>query len=429
MPGKNSQQTSPIPKVEDEIFDSPQFTLPIKQMFTEKFLKQEIQPYLDQSYKKKSEFLSKCAEINKTIKYFVSSPMFKNDQPELTRVLIGELGKKLDAYDDAIEAEIESTNQHLKVYLRYNVSSFPDFISKHFGIDLVGRKDDVEVVRFERLLSIFHERIIVVRERRQQLLEEWVDMILDQPGDIMGDWFQVEIMAASQLTRLGYEPPIFNQETGENRLTFRDEVFATYGFQHDADTKKPMGWCCITGQWLPANKMAFFRFVPSALGEDVAEYLFGPQPGGKSYPRVSRALQSGELVLVPDPDNRDIKILVVGSESCPELFKLHKRLLMFQNKARPDRRYLAFAYVMVALVHQRHRGHQSWERLRDCKFEPSRYIRGSTLQEMAVRIGYMSADEANDFAGRKNKEVKIELKKRNILVSYNLLIMIQNMLW
>lgn len=133
-------------------------------------------------------------------------------------------------------------------------------------------------------------------------------------------------------------------------------------------------WCPVTREWYETEYVTTAHLVPYAIGEIIASYIFGlpigegwnalwsPQNGLLVYLKVERAMDQGQLLIVPEFETAlQFKIVLLDESLAnasiyrhgPKFGDLHNRRLLFITGCRPGKRYLYF--LCLTTLFRRHR--------------------------------------------------------------------------
>lgn len=172
-------------------------------------------------------------------------------------------------------------------------------------------------------------------------------------------------------------------------------------------------WCPVTRAWHDSMITTVAHIVPYGIGEFNAAYIFGVpvEDGWKtiwdyrngmilSY-RIRKALDAGQLVIVPDGESIDGLKLVVLDESIldhhpvgggPKYRELNHTKLQFKTKTRPLKRYLYFLCLISLFRRQRffvdgcERDQEKID-MRRIWGTPGKWMRGSIIRALALEVG------------------------------------------
>ncbi|KAI1170506.1 hypothetical protein F4777DRAFT_594866 [Nemania sp. FL0916] len=181
-------------------------------------------------------------------------------------------------------------------------------------------------------------------------------------------------------------------------------------------------WCPITQQYEYYRAIKATHIVRHSVGEPAAIHLFGPPDDSDGHIWSTRngipltklyweMLDDGKIAIIPTQDG-DLVVVVLDeaerakpsrpSARYPTGQALHGRILKFLNHHRPKLRYLYFCFAMNLLRRQRFEVDGWWKDhigYADTPFAPTpgRWVRETTLRELAIRIGHLPPGEADDF--------------------------------
>ncbi|KAI1166169.1 hypothetical protein F5B18DRAFT_94120 [Nemania serpens] len=235
------------------------------------------------------------------------------------------------------------------------------------------------------------------------------------------DCSYIELLASRLKEPSGSTVTMKNPRDPNKQDRWRKAVIKAYGSEHARGTRV---WCPINQQYEAPGGITAAHIVRYNVGELAAAHLFGPLDDSAGHiwsirngiPLTSRyeeMLDDGRIAIVPTKDGKDLMVAVLDEAERSTLLLdptamdpdqvLHGRTLMFLNDHRPALRYLYFCFAMNLLRRQKFEVDGWWKdriEYADTPFfpTPGKWVRETTLRKLAIRIGYLPAGEADNFA-------------------------------
>ncbi|KAI9848049.1 MAG: hypothetical protein M1837_001151 [Sclerophora amabilis] len=253
---------------------------------------------------------------------------------------------------------------------------------------------------------------------------------------------------ASALLHLYKDPGSSKSRSSTMQTLMRRDTIKAYDANPRKEDNKSPGWlrCTMTGRFFQEQVLKAAHIVPSMLGVELADYIFGVGTGARLYSvdnclllhmDIEIALSNGTLVIVPvDPTENPIRRwkAVVTNDACRNqnavnedscLGDLDGRELEFRTEQRPAARFLYYHFVMTLLRRRQYR-QPGWERLW-AEFSktqpwptPGRYLRQSMLLTLAggvcdvneAEVKKLVQDGTFDLPERLAKDEEEEVARR-----------------
>ncbi|KAI9657897.1 MAG: hypothetical protein M1829_006859 [Trizodia sp. TS-e1964] len=176
-------------------------------------------------------------------------------------------------------------------------------------------------------------------------------------------------------------------------------------------------FCSITGEYWDKEDIVAAHIVPSRLGAEVVDYIFGPGKGLRLFspdncllmhPSIERAYDNGNIAIIPFDSTQPItrwKTVLINKDAAnqrlyPDLRvgDLDQKELVFKSNFRPASRFLYFTFITSLLRSRANRNPgwmELWESLRSGKpwATPGKYLRKSMLLTLAKAIGDVDEGE------------------------------------
>lgn len=384
---------------------TPSFKAHIRRTLKDGVYEKEIARYVEAAMEKKDNFLLVSAATDRRIKKAAWARKYNRNEETWAALLNQEIRKKIEAYITAVDADVISTNQHLKVL----VEQSPVGLSKHWK----------ESKRLRRLVAQMQSSLIILREQTNQIIGRWINKMGRFGHQWSSDWAYIDILIRRYKNPQRARLSLFRdrQVNAENQEDFREEVLNAYGTR---PCEKPHGqyqesWCCIDGSWeqQPYSPVVEARLVPYHIGEAQARHLFGPamdEDGHLMSPKCALSVCAHyeryldySIAFKPVENSDDIQIVVLHPYES-YLDHIDGKIMTFHNEFRPAKRYLYFAFATALLWCQRIEAPGWWRKylehgLKGIGATPGVYFRTSTMLTMARRIAHMSRKEAVEFVG------------------------------
>ncbi|KAK1768585.1 hypothetical protein QBC33DRAFT_607196 [Phialemonium atrogriseum] len=329
---------------------TPSFKAHIRKTLKDGVYEKEIARYVEAAMEKKDNFLLVSAATDRRIKKAAWARKYNHNEETWAALLNEEMCKKIEAYITAVDADVISTNQHLKVL----VEQSPVRLNKHWK----------ESKRLRRLVAQMQSSLIILREQTNQIIGMWINKMGRFGRQWSSDWAYIDLLIRRCKNPQRARLSLFRdrQVNAENQEDFREEVLNAYGTR---PCEKPHGqyqesWCCIDGSWeqQPYNPVVEARLVPYHIGEAQARHLFGPamdEDGHLMSPKCALSVCAHyewyldySIAFKPVENSDDIQIVVLHPyQSC--LDHIDGKIMTFHNEFRPAKRYLYFAFATALL--------------------------------------------------------------------------------
>ncbi|KAM0446030.1 hypothetical protein ACHAO4_009475 [Trichoderma viride] len=306
-------------------------------------------------------------------------------------------------------------------------------VQEWHAVDLIISRQDFEfeLAQLEARVEHLMGDILVIRACRFELGGSLLDDVIEAEdgGRISSTWSHIDSLIKRRKTAKGAKVPIYESKDIIAQWNFCQRVFQAYDVEDGIAE-----WCVMSGRWQLKTTVRGAQIVRYNMGEPCARYLFAPldDPGGHllgaknglpMHIRYAEALDNGRLVIIPDEVQDKEQERNQGhigrwkvynlyeadaqqrSQAIPLGSELHGRSLQFRTDFRPDARYLFFVFCMNVLRRQRHEASGWW--LAYLAGGPGRawaaaasgsYLRPSSLRRLAQRVGYLTEEEAAQFA-------------------------------
>ncbi|KAI2640916.1 hypothetical protein GGS21DRAFT_502302 [Xylaria nigripes] len=247
------------------------------------------------------------------------------------------------------------------------------------------------------------------------------------------DWSYLDLIC-SRFTEPSTSTVTLKKHRDVNQQSrWRNSVLKAYG----ADKEKSdstLHWCPIAGGWVIRDLITVAHIVRHNVTELAAEHLFGlaetkaghiwsvknGMPMLKCYEKM---LDDASIVIIPTNDGKDLMVRVLdtnvsnkfgdtltkeeGEDKNEEIIVASKkgldgRILKFRTDFRPAKRYLYFGFAINILRRQRYESDGWWrDRVHFASTPffstPGKWVNETTLKKLAVRVGHLTPDEAENF--------------------------------
>ncbi|KAI0454184.1 hypothetical protein F5B21DRAFT_514935 [Xylaria acuta] len=232
------------------------------------------------------------------------------------------------------------------------------------------------------------------------------------------DWSYIDLLASRLKEPSASTVTMKNPRNPDKQARWRKAVIKVY----DAESVDGV-WCPVSQQYQPVQYITAARIVRHNVGEPAAVHLFGALNNSDGHiwsikngiPLLTvyeDMLDNGKIAIVPTKDGKDLMVVVLDEAerarlpgpnvATPMGQTLHGRTLKFLNDHRPAMRYLYFCFAMNLLRRQKFQVDGWWKDrigFADTPFfpTPGKWVRETTLRKLAIRIGHLPTDEADDF--------------------------------
>ncbi|KAI0184162.1 hypothetical protein EV127DRAFT_305125, partial [Xylaria flabelliformis] len=234
------------------------------------------------------------------------------------------------------------------------------------------------------------------------------------------DWSYIDLLASRLKEPSGSTVTMKNPRNADKQARWRKAVIKAYGVESSNGRSV---WCPISQRYKHVQNMTAAHIVRHNVGEPAAVHLFGPlndsdghiwsiRNGIPLFNVYEEMLDDGKIAIVPTKDGKDLMVVVLDeaersepsdpNDPIPLGQALHGRILKFLNDCRPAVRYLYFCFAMNLLRRQKFEVDGWWkDRIAhaDTPFlpAPGKWVRESILRKLAIRIGHLPTEEADDF--------------------------------
>ncbi|KAI1271102.1 hypothetical protein F5Y07DRAFT_406068 [Xylaria sp. FL0933] len=243
------------------------------------------------------------------------------------------------------------------------------------------------------------------------------------------DWSYIDSLGSPLKEPSGRNP--------DRQARWRKAVMEAYGAKTGVGKE---AWCPITQRY--SSMITAAHIVRCDVREPAAVHLFGftDNPEGHIWdtrngislvPPYAEMLDDAEIAIVPTNDGKDLMVIVLDEDErvrepdpdslIPTGRALHGRILKFKTDHRPSMRYLYFAFVINLLRREKFSVH-GWRRYRieypNMPYfrAPENWIRMTTLRKLAIKMGHMPAQEADEFIsmikGIRLEDPSLEIKNK-----------------
>ncbi|KAI0805654.1 hypothetical protein GGR55DRAFT_697774 [Xylaria sp. FL0064] len=281
---------------------------------------------------------------------------------------------------------------------------------KRGQLDTARDRFKAEVQRLEEQAGNLLVQKIHMRTSTYELAAKEVDTERWDKRAYAEDWSYIDSLATRLKEPTGRNP--------DHQARWRKAVMKAYGAETGVGKE---AWCPITQRY--SSMITAAHIVRCNVGEPAAVHLFGPTDNpeghiwdtGNGIPLVApyaEMLDDAEIAIVPTNDSTDLMVIVLDEDErvrepdpdslIPTGRALHRRILKFKTDHRPSLRYLYFAFVINLLRREKFSVH-GWRRYRieyaNMPFIRTRgnWVRRTTLRKLAIRVGHMPAQEADEF--------------------------------
>ncbi|KAI0551318.1 hypothetical protein F4679DRAFT_539987 [Xylaria curta] len=233
------------------------------------------------------------------------------------------------------------------------------------------------------------------------------------------DWSYIDLLASRLKEPSGSTVTMKNPRNADKQARWRKAVIKAYGVE---SRNGRTVWCPISQRYELVQSMTAAHIVRYNVGEPAAVHLFGPLDDSDGHiwsirngiPLCStyeEMLDDGKIAIVPTKDGKDLMVAVLDEaersepsdpNEMPMGQALHGRILKFLNDHRPAMRYLYFCFAMNLLRRQKFEVDGWWKdriEYADTPFfpTPGKWVRETTLRKLAIRVGHLPTDVADDF--------------------------------
>ena len=242
------------------------------------------------------------------------------------------------------------------------------------------------------------------------------------------------------LLKLYIDPTKTQKRSRAAQSEMRTAAIARYN--PTADATDGRWWCPVTRDYFEPNHMNAAHIVPSMVGPEIADYVFGAGSGTRLFSAdnclllhrtVEEHFDKGHFVIIPaDPTEKPIltwKIMTTNDDAHKAdmgrttLDKLEGTNLVFKNNNRPAARFLYYHFVVTLLRNKLYRtaGYATYmENLTTGKpfATMDKYLRKSHLLMLARKAGDLNEHEEkiiiNDQNTFEEEEALIENEEAEI---------------
>lgn len=278
---------------------------------------------------------------------------------------------------------------------------------------------EAEVQRLEEQAGNLLVEKVHLRTSTYELAAKEVDSDKWNKRAYAEDWSYIEFLASRLKEPSGATLTMKNPRDQDRQARWRKAIMKAYGA--DKDEGKVV-WCPITHRYSELATAA--HIIRYNVGEPAAVHLFGPTDNSEGhiwsirngiplFPVYEEMLDDARIAIVPTNDGKNLMVIVLDEDErvqepdpeslpIPSGRTLHGRILKFKTDHRPSMRYLYFAFAINLLRRQKF-GVNGWRRDRlqyaNTPFfpTPGNWVRETTLRKLAIRIGHMPMQEANEF--------------------------------
>ncbi|KAI0856082.1 hypothetical protein F4860DRAFT_507013 [Xylaria cubensis] len=315
--------------------------------------------------------------------------------------------QKLKAADAAYEAK-QATIRELKASWQ---DGSLEMTRGQFQEEMKSLEEDIGALLVER---------VHMRTSTNQLAAKEVDTERWNKLAHAEDWSYIDLLASRLKEPSGSTVTMKNPRNADKQARWRKAVIKAYGVESSNGRSV---WCPISQRYEHVQSMTAAHIVRYNVGEPAAVHLFGPlndsdghiwsiRNGIPLFNVYEEMLEDGKIAIVPTKDGKDLMVVVLDeaersepsdpSDPIPLGQALHGRILKFLNDCRPAVRYLYFCFAMNLLRRQRFEVDGWWkDRIAhaDTPFfpAPGKWVRESILRKLAIRIGHLPTEEADDF--------------------------------
>ena len=239
------------------------------------------------------------------------------------------------------------------------------------------------------------------------------------------------------LLKLYIDPTTTRKRSRAAQAQMRTNAVERYN--PSADAVDGQWWCPVTKDYFEPSRMKAAHIVPSMIGPEIADYIFGAGSGSRLFSADNCLLlhsfaeehfDKGHFVIIPaDLNEKPIitwKIMTTNDDARnadmgrTKLNKLEGTNLVFKNNARPAARFLYYHFVVTLLRNKLYRttGYAKYmENLTTGKpfATMGAYLRKSLLLMLARKAGDLDEDEEklimgfeNTFEGKESLDAKEE---------------------
>ncbi|KAI8947672.1 hypothetical protein F4801DRAFT_559942 [Xylaria longipes] len=280
-----------------------------------------------------------------------------------------------------------------------------------------------ETKRLEEEISALLVERVHMRTSTYELVGREVDIERWNKRAHAEDWSYIDLLASRLKEPSGSTVTMKNPRNPDKQARWRKAVIKAYS----AENGNGHVWCPISRRYQFVQSITAAHIVRYNVGELAAVHLFGPLDDSDGHIWSTRngiplccgyesMLDDGKIAIVPTKDGKDLMVVVLDEAERAKLSDpnnampigqaLHGRTLKFLNDHRPAMRYLYFCFAMNLLRRQKFEVDGWWrDRIAhaDTPFfpTPGKWVRETTLRKLAIRIGHLPTDEADDFVATK----------------------------
>ncbi|TRX93510.1 hypothetical protein FHL15_005482 [Xylaria flabelliformis] len=277
-----------------------------------------------------------------------------------------------------------------------------------------------EVKRLEEDIGALLVERVHIRTSTNQLAAKEVDTERWNKLAHAEDWSYIDLLASRLKEPSGSTVTMKNPRNADKQARWRKAVIKAYGVESSNGRSV---WCPISQRYELVQSITAAHIVRYNVGEPAAVHLFGPlndldghiwsiRNGIPFCSVYEEMLDDGKIAIVPTKDGKGLMVVVLDeaersepsnpNDPIPLGQALHGRILKFLNDCRPAMKYLYFCFAMNLLRRQKFEVDGWWKdriAYADTPFfpTPGKWVRETTLRKLAIRVGHLPIDEADDF--------------------------------